>query len=107
VRHQRLPDAGRVNTHSPSHPGIHADESLRLDFLDVDRVRHRDHVVIQDENGNSVKHTPEFVTSLFDEELNRLLSDPAVLANPEEADRFRHAREISEAMIVKGEFNPV
>jgi len=71
------------------------------------RVRHRDHIAIGDENGNPVKHTPEFITRLFDEELDRLLSDPAVQANPEETERFRRARQISEAMIVHGEFNPV
>ena len=27
--------------------------------------------------------------------------------DPQEADRYRRAREISEAMIVNGEFNPV
>ena len=71
------------------------------------RIRHRDHVVIQDKNGNAVKHTPEFITRLFDEELERLLADPAVQAGSEEAERFRRARQISEAMIVNGEFNPV
>ena len=71
------------------------------------RIRHRDHVVIQDKNGTPVKHTPEFITRLFDEELERLLADPAVQAGSEEAERFRRARQISEAMIVNGEFNPV
>jgi len=71
------------------------------------RIRHRDHVVIQDKNGHPVKHTPEFITRLFDEELERLLADPAVQAGSEEAERFRRARQISEAMIVNGEFNPV
>ena len=71
------------------------------------RIRHRDHVVIQDKNGTAVKHTPEFITRLFDEELERLLADPAVQAGSEEAERFRRARQISEAMIVNGEFNPV
>jgi len=71
------------------------------------RVRHRDHIVLGDENGSPVKHTPEFITRLFDEELDRLLSDPAVQANPEETERFRRARQISEAMIVHGEFNPI
>jgi malate synthase len=71
------------------------------------RVLHRDLVRIQDEQGQTVKHTPEFITRLFDEELDRLLAGlPANLA-PEEAERFRRAREISEAMIVNGEFNPV
>ncbi len=68
------------------------------------RVVHRDLVEIRDDEGRAIKHTPEFITRLFDEELDRLL---AVLpSNSEECERFRRAREISEAMIVNGEFNP-
>jgi malate synthase len=71
------------------------------------RALHRDLVPVQDEQGQSVKHTPEFITRLFDEELERLLAGLPSNSVPEEADRFRRAREISEAMIVNGEFNPV
>ena len=71
------------------------------------RVLHRDLVPVQDEQGRAVKHTPEFITRLFDEELDRLLSLLPANAEPEEVDRFRRARAISEAMIVNGEFNPV
>jgi len=70
------------------------------------RVLHRDLVRIEDEHGHAVKHTPEFITQLFDEELDRLLAELPTNCAPEEADRFRRAREISEAMIVYGEFNP-
>jgi malate synthase len=71
------------------------------------RVLHRDLVPVQDEHGQAVKHTPEFITRLFDEELERLLSVLPANADTEEAERYRRAREISEAMIVNGEFNPV
>ncbi|PYX31263.1 MAG: hypothetical protein DMG77_06860 [Acidobacteria bacterium] len=70
------------------------------------RVLHRDLVPIKDENDQAVKHTPELITRLFDEELDRLLRELSASAGPEEADRFRRARKISEAMIVNGEFNP-
>jgi len=70
------------------------------------RVLHRDFVRIEDEQGQAIKHTPEFITRLFDEELERLLAELPANASPEETDRFRRAREISEAMIVNGEFNP-
>jgi malate synthase len=70
------------------------------------RVLHRDLVPVQDEQGQPVKHTPEFITQLFDEELERLLLSLPANTDPEEAERFRGAREISEAMIVNGEFNP-
>jgi malate synthase len=68
------------------------------------RVIHRDIAQIQDDDGHAVKHTPEFITRLFNEELERLLAD--LPSDSEERDRFRSAREISEAMIVQGEFNP-
>jgi len=71
------------------------------------RMRHRDLVRIDDEQGHVVKHTPEFITRLFDEELARLLRELPANSTPEDADRFRSAREISEAMIVNEEFNPV
>jgi malate synthase len=70
------------------------------------RVLHRELISVHDERGQAVKHTPEFITQLFDEELERLLSSLPANADPEEAERFRRAREISEAMIVNGEFNP-
>ena len=71
------------------------------------RVLHRELIPVLDDQGGAVKHTPEFVTRLFDEELDRLLAELPSNTAPEEADRFRRAREISEAMIVNGEFNPV
>jgi malate synthase len=71
------------------------------------RVLHRDYVGIEDEQGRPVKHTPALVSQLFDEELDRLLRELPAGSSAEQADRFRQAREISEAMIVNGEFNPV
>ena len=75
------------------------------------RVRHRDLVSVQDDQGNSVRHTPEFITRLFDEELDRLLCELSSQHSPgkaaEQAERLRRAREISESMILNGEFNPV
>ncbi len=70
------------------------------------RMRHSSLTRIEDENGQPVKHTPEFISRLFDEELERLLGEAPAKNSPEEADRFRRARAISEAMIVTGEFNP-
>jgi malate synthase len=71
------------------------------------RVLHREFVTIADDQGQEVKHTPELVTRLFDEELDRLLRELPTSAAPVEAERFRRARELSEAIIVHGEFNPV
>jgi malate synthase len=70
------------------------------------RMRHRDFVRIEDAEGHSVKHTRQFTAQLFDEELARLLAESPAKDSPEEAECFRRAREISEAMIVNGEFDP-
>ena len=69
------------------------------------RVRHSEAVPILDESGNPVPHTPGLVTRLFDEELEKILANPA--RDPGTPETFREARRISEAMIVNGEFNPI
>jgi len=69
------------------------------------RVRHYREVPIADESGRPVPHTPELITQLFDEELEKLLANPARadLGTPE---TFRQARQIGEAMVVNQEFDP-
>jgi len=52
-----------------------------------------------------VKHTPDLITRLFDEELEKLVNahsdgDPQI-------NTFRQARKIAQAMIVNGEIDPV
>ncbi len=71
------------------------------------RMRHRDTVDILDEKGQPVKHTPELVSQLFDEELDRLLKDMPSDINPAATDKVRQARQISEQMILSGQFDPV
>lgn len=71
------------------------------------RVLHREYVRIEDENGHAVEHTPKFISQLFDEELGQLLGELPSGSYAEQAERFRQARDISEAMIVNGEFNPI
>jgi malate synthase len=71
------------------------------------RVLHREAVRIEDENVQAVKHTPQFITQLFDEELERLLKEASANTSSEDVDRYRRARAISEGMIAHGEFNPV
>jgi malate synthase len=70
------------------------------------RVRHRDAVRILDENGQPVPHTPEFITKLFDEELDRILRELPAGTPAETGTQFKQARALSEQMIVTGEFNP-
>lgn len=70
------------------------------------RLRHDARVPIVNESGREVPHTPELITQLFDEELDKLIANPARadLGTPE---TFREARRISEAMVTNREFNPV
>jgi malate synthase len=70
------------------------------------RVRHSRQVSILGDTGNPVPHTAQLITQLFDEELEKLLANPAKadLGTPE---TFREARRISEAMIVNQEFDPI
>ena len=67
------------------------------------RMRHGG---VLDESGQEVPHTGEFVSRLFDEELEKLLSDSK--RNDEGSDKtIREARRIAEAMVMNEEFNPV
>lgn len=68
------------------------------------RMKHTDKIPIVDESGKAVAHTPEFITRVFDEELQKLIDNPGKdLGTPE---TFREARRISEAMIRNKEFDP-
>jgi malate synthase len=67
------------------------------------RMRHNGNV--QNDNGETIAHTPELISKIFDEELEKLLANPGRdLGSPE---TFREARRISEAMIRNEEFDPV
>ena len=69
------------------------------------RMKHADAVEIVDDAGKKVQHTPEFISRVFDEELERLLremKEPDVHAE----ERLREARRMSEEMILCGEFDP-
>ena len=69
------------------------------------RMRHNGHVPVVDQAGKMMVHTPELVTQLFDEELEKLLTNPERDSGSKET--FREARRVSEAMILNGDFDPV
>ncbi|MBI3404923.1 MAG: hypothetical protein HY046_05650 [Acidobacteria bacterium] len=73
------------------------------------RTKHRDAVQIVDADGKRVTHTPEFVSHLFDEELQKILTELASgkLKDPGTRETFQEARQMSEQMILQGEFSPV
>jgi malate synthase len=70
------------------------------------RMMHSNAREIVDENGKIVRHTPEFITRLFDEEVDGLLSQPSIKNDPVATARLREARRMSEEMIHRGEFDP-
>jgi malate synthase len=70
------------------------------------RIHHSDRVKILDDQGRAVPHTPAFITSLFDAELERLLRELPPDPSPQAAASLREARRISEQIISHGEFTP-
>lgn len=69
------------------------------------RIRHRDAVPIEGEDGAPMPHTPERAGALFDEELARLVAAPGRdLGTPE---TMREARRQTEELIRNGWFDPV
>lgn len=69
------------------------------------RLKHG--VEVEDGAGGTVKHNPQLVTRLFDEELQRLLQELPAGAPPGSAETFSAARKLSEHMIHNQEFDPV
>src|SRR5215472_2033505 len=65
------------------------------------RMRHRDGIAILGEGGQAVPHTQKFISHIFDEELEKLQS-----AADAKAQQYAEAREISEAMVRNGTFDP-
>lgn len=67
------------------------------------RIKHLEEVQIVDEKGVEVLHTPEFITQIFDEELEKLLNE-----SPSEMHKtLKEARRLSEEMITLGQFDPI
>jgi malate synthase len=71
------------------------------------RVRHRDQIEILDGDGANVEHTPELVSTIFDEELEKLIAEIPSNGPPQAVETLIQARRISEGMIVNGEFDPI
>jgi malate synthase len=67
------------------------------------RIRHGR---MEDESGRLVPHTPELLHRIFDEELEKLLSGSKYV-DEGSTETFREARRIAEAMVLRGEFNPI
>jgi malate synthase len=70
------------------------------------RMKHSRQSAILGDSAKPVEHTPELVHRLFDEEVEKIVANPARadLGTPE---TFREAARIAEAMVLNGEFDPV
>lgn len=71
------------------------------------RIRHRDIAKITGGDGADVEHTPEFISRIFDEELERLIEELPADAAPAAVETLTEARRQSEGMIISGEFDPI
>ncbi|HLA13191.1 MAG TPA: hypothetical protein VJ023_21600 [Pyrinomonadaceae bacterium] len=71
------------------------------------RIRHRDVADMTDDAGHPVKHTPEFVSELFDQELERILRQLPAGTDAAVVEKYREARGISELLVTNGEFDPI
>jgi malate synthase len=69
------------------------------------RLRHNGHVPVTDDAGKIVVHTPELVSRLFDEELDKLTANPG--RDLGTVETFGEARRMSEAMVLNAEFDPI
>jgi len=70
------------------------------------RIKHEGKSEIVDESGRRIAHTPELIKRLFDEEVEKIVANPA-RADIGTPETFREARRIGEAMVTNQEFNPV
>jgi malate synthase len=70
------------------------------------RMKHADKVEVFDDNGAPIRHTPQLISDLFDEELDLLLRENAKSTDAQLAATLREARGMSEEMIRRAEFNP-
>jgi len=69
------------------------------------RLEHSQVTPVHDEEGRPLLHTPELLSKLFDEELEKLLAKPP-RGERGAPETLREARCISEAMILNHEFDP-
>ncbi|OLE37955.1 MAG: hypothetical protein AUG48_03080 [Actinobacteria bacterium 13_1_20CM_3_68_9] len=67
-------------------------------YMIAQRTVHQ--VKVAGTNGNEVTHSPELVSQLFDEELDRLLRESTTNGGTAAAESYRKARDLSEGMVL-------
>lgn len=71
------------------------------------RIKHRETVNIVDAENKDVKHTPEFITQIFDEELTRILNELPAGVSDAGREKYSQARQVSEQMIMNQQHDPI
>lgn len=69
------------------------------------RVRHK--IEVPGDDGKPVKHSPELVTRVFDEELAKIQKDLPAEIDRKAAATLPEARRVAEEMIVQGQHSPL
>jgi malate synthase len=70
------------------------------------RMRHRDCLEME-EKSDQCRHTPETISQMFDQELDRILRELPPGVNGPVIEKYRAARHISELLIRNQEFDPI
>jgi malate synthase len=70
------------------------------------RVRHHDCLEME-EASDQIRHTPETISQMFDQELDRILRELPAGVNGPVIEKYRAARHISELLIRNQEFDPI
>ena len=71
------------------------------------RMKHADAVKIVDESGAEIKHTPELISAIFDEELAKIVHDLPLEILEVEQEKYIEARRLTEEMILKERHDPI
>ncbi len=71
------------------------------------RLRHSKQVPIVDDDGKPVEHDWPTIRRLFDEELNRILTELPAGTDQSAVDTFREAKTMAEGLVFSGQFDPV
>ena len=69
-------------------------------------MRQRDRLEMEDAT-DLIRHTPETVSQMFDQELDRILRELPAGASEPVIEKYRAARHISELLIRNQEFDPI
>src|SRR6266513_2840421 len=67
-------------------------------YMIAERILHK--VSVADGDGRQVTHSPELVSELFDDELDRLLREAPSDGGTSAADSYRRARDLGEGMVL-------